>query len=470
MGSDGSGGAYNWSDMVLVPDCSTTDVQLRAIGALCYDAGVSANMEYAPEGSSADAFIAAEALTTTFKYSNAVKGFNLGSDLGAGLIGMVNPNLDAGNPVILGIWRTQNGHAVICDGYGYSDSTLYHHLNMGWSGIDDAWYNLPNVDAHIQYSTVIACIYNIFISGTGEVISGLVTDISGKPVAGAKVTANSGALQYNAITNKKGIYALEKVPSNETYIIGVMKTGYLFNDQIVTTGTSRDGEKFSGNKWQIDFVGTVAEPRIEISKSVEYYRDQLSRYNIDVTLISDGTIFSASVVAPDEMSYLLQDTGEGKFCTEIIFDTEEQLAAFPSGDWVFTVFYVDGGYKTTSIRYERPGGGNIPLLIQEPVLTFPVLDDANVPFQMTFTWEPVTDPNVTSIDLEWDPLDGIGLRGGISLPPTEIRYGPVSLSPNTGYELSISFNEAYNNENSEDVYYVIDADSEQKYWFYTSEE
>ncbi len=258
LGGDGAGGAYNWNDMVLVPDCTTSDIQLQAIGALCYDAGISTNMEYGPEGSSADAFSAAEALTTTFKYANAVKGFNQGNDIGSGSTGMINPNLDYGNPVILGIWRTQNGHAVICDGYGYSGSTLYHHLNMGWSGNDDAWYNLPKVDAKTVYTSVIACIYNIFTSGTGEIISGLVTDTSGKPIFGVKVTARDSRLQYEAITNKKGIYALANVPSEETYIVSITKTGYLFTDRIVTTGASSDGENVSGNRWQIDFVGSIA--------------------------------------------------------------------------------------------------------------------------------------------------------------------------------------------------------------------
>ena len=258
LGGDGAGGAYNWNDMVLVPNCTTNNIQLQAIGTLCYDAGISTNTEYGPEGSSADAFSAAEALITTFKYTNAVKGFNQGDDIGSGLTGMINPNLDYGNPVILGIWRTQNGHAVICDGYGYNSSTLYHHLNMGWSGNDDAWYNLPKVDAKTVYTSIIACMYNIFTSGTGEIISGLVTDTSGKPIFGAKVTARGSRLKYEAITNKKGVYAIAKVPSEETYIVSIIKTGYLFTDRIVTTGVSNDGENISGNMWQIDFVGSIA--------------------------------------------------------------------------------------------------------------------------------------------------------------------------------------------------------------------
>jgi len=258
LGGDGEGGAYNWTDMLLVPDCNTTDTQRRAIGALCYDAGVSVNMAYRSDGSSSDTLSAKNALTTIFKYQNAINGYNDGDNIGPALIGMVNPNLDCGSPVILGILREKGGHAVLCDGYGYNASTLYHHLNMGWAGDGDAWYNLPNVEAHHTYTSVMACVYNIFISGTGEIISGLVTDVLGNPISGATVTAERNSSTYSATTNTNGIYALAKIPSATTYTVSVTKPGYVFTEQAVTTGTSRDLSSTSGNRWEIDFVGIVA--------------------------------------------------------------------------------------------------------------------------------------------------------------------------------------------------------------------
>ena len=57
----------------------------------------------------------------------------------------MHPNFDAVYPVMLSICANYgfNGHEVVADGYGYSDSVLYTHLNMGWYGTDDVWYNLP---------------------------------------------------------------------------------------------------------------------------------------------------------------------------------------------------------------------------------------------------------------------------------------------------------------------------------------
>ncbi len=146
-GGNGSGGAYNWGNMVLVPDSRLTTAQRQAIGALTHDAGVSVSMSYTNTGSGAVILEAATRFVSTFGYSSSKTGYNSNVDLPATQRNhMVNPNLDAGYPVMFGIFGNNGGHAVVGDGYGYNASTLYHHLNMGWSGYDDAWYNLPTID------------------------------------------------------------------------------------------------------------------------------------------------------------------------------------------------------------------------------------------------------------------------------------------------------------------------------------
>lgn len=267
LGGDGSGGPYQWNDMVLQPYmvCRTlTETQRQAIGAICYDAGLAIHMEYTSDGSGALMFDTKMALLEIFKYSNVVMGYHNGGDIGPGLNEMINPNLDAKIPVVLGIMEESDsimGHAVLCDGYGYQSSTLYHHLNMGWEGIDDVWYNLPTIhanNARFEFNSIIACLYNIYMTGDGEIISGRVFDHLDNTLVNAIVYAQSGTQDpYIATTDDKGIYALQGLDSDITYRMWVEKDGFIFPRKSVKTGTSRDGDETSGNCWEIDFYPQI---------------------------------------------------------------------------------------------------------------------------------------------------------------------------------------------------------------------
>jgi hypothetical protein len=266
-GGNGSGGPYSWSNMVLVPESGVTTTQRQAIGALCYDAGVAVHMQYSSGGSGAYLGDVKTALVNTFMYSNLRIGGNEATNIGAGLNGMLNPTLDAGIPCQIAIFSSSAGHAVVADGYGYNGSTLYHHINMGWSGAEDAWYNLPNIGS---FNTVVGAIYNTYMSGTGEIISGRVTSSTGEAVSGATVTATGPGGPYTRTTNAKGIYAFEKVQSNSTYTISVSATNCTFTNQNFTTGTSTDHALTSGNVWGANFVGTCVVPPPPVPPSITY--------------------------------------------------------------------------------------------------------------------------------------------------------------------------------------------------------
>ena len=256
-GGNGNGGPYDWADMSLLYGPASLPAQLQAVGALTHDAGASVNMQYTPEASGSDTLQAATALISTFGYSNTKKGYNAEANIPCpNRETMVNPNLDARYPVLFGISGPDGGHAIVCDGYGYDTQTLYHHLNMGWSGFDDAWYNLPIIFTDVaNFYSIYKCVYNVYTNGTGEIISGRVMDNSGSPVSGATVTATGG---YSATTDTKGIYALVNLPSATSFTISVAKTGLLFTPQTVSTGTSLDNTITSGNLWGVDFVNASA--------------------------------------------------------------------------------------------------------------------------------------------------------------------------------------------------------------------
>lgn len=255
-GGDGRGGPYDWDNMPFTTSAGTSTVQCQAIGALCYDAGLSVSMMYTLNLSGAYMSDCRTALTNTFGYANAVFGGSDNTvDIGSGLTSMINPNLDAGCPCLLGIFGSGGGHAIVVDGYGYSGTTLYHHLNMGWSGMDDAWYNLPMIDTSwVSFPIVSSCIYNIFTSGNGEIISGRVLDTSGNPCKKALVVAQSTTgTSYKAITNDLGIYALKNMPSGQSFTIGAQGS-YISGTTTVSTGTSRDNATVSGDVWGVNFT------------------------------------------------------------------------------------------------------------------------------------------------------------------------------------------------------------------------
>jgi hypothetical protein len=268
-GGDGLGGPYDWSDMPLRPDANCgniTESQRQAIGAICYDAGLAVETYYASDGSGALMPDARDAMVGIFQYGNAVLGYDSERNIHEALTEMINPNLDAKAPVILAISEPldpNGGHAIVCDGYGYESSTIYHHLNMGWSGTDDVWYNLPNIDAaNSKYTTVFGCIYNIMTSGSGEIISGRVMDRDGSPIANAKVTAEPGGRSPLMVwTDDRGIYALEKLNSNTNYTIRPTAGGYVFSSQTVRTLRSDNDSAMVGNRWGVDFYAdTVLDP------------------------------------------------------------------------------------------------------------------------------------------------------------------------------------------------------------------
>ncbi|MHC1727041.1 MAG: C10 family peptidase [Syntrophobacteraceae bacterium] len=264
MGGDGSGGPYAWNNMPLVPDSSITPTQCQAIGALTRDAGLAVNMSYTSSLSGSNTIVAGIALRQTFLYSNSVGGRNYTMSYRTipteVLSKMINPNLDASLPVLLGITGPYGGHAILSDGYGYNASTLYHHLNMGWSGSSDAWYNLPTVETdNYTFNALFECVYNIYVTGSGEIISGRVTDPAGNPVEGASITATrSGGGTYTAITNSRGIYAIPKIPSNSTYNVIAVKDGFSFTAKDVSTQTSVEWLVYVGNVWGVDFKAEQA--------------------------------------------------------------------------------------------------------------------------------------------------------------------------------------------------------------------
>jgi hypothetical protein len=435
-GGDGAGGPYDWTNMVLVPGSVSTLAQRQAIGALCADAGVSAEMDYNPGGSQASPY-ANSFLMNTFGYANAVFGPNNSANIGFGLIGMVNPNLDAGCPVLFGISGSPGGHEVVCDGYGYNLSTLYHHLNLGWANNDTAWYNLPNIGTSAGPFTIVTdCVYNVWTNGAGEIISGRITDTGGVPIAGVLVTAaRSGGGTYTATSNTNGIYALASIPSCSTYSVSASKPGYSFTQQTVTTGLSTNSIHTSGNRWAVnfppvpdDYVYTTNNGTLNIYQYTGPGGDVVIPDKINglpVTSVGDaafgGCTSLKNVTVPDSLTIIGNDAFY--FCTSLtnvtIGNGVTNIGDSAFGD-CYALTSVTFGSSVTSIgAYAFSGSGLASLAIPDGAVA---VIGSNAFDSCSALTNAVIGNGVTSIQSQ--AFNGCGLLKSVTIGTSVTSIGP----------------------------------------------
>ncbi len=220
------GGTYDWSTMPTDAsgDRISTAAQRQAIGKLTYDAGVSVQMDYSSGGSSAYGDSAQKALMEVWGYGQSVylydyaaysRGYIDGekgeSQRLAVLRKVLFSNFDAGCPVMIGI-SGSGGHAVVADGYGFADGVDYVHLNMGWNGTSDLWYNLPDIGTTYDFDKVCEVVYNIFPTNdvNSAVLSGRTVDGLGNGVADATITVRNrrtGRTAATAASSASGVWA-----------------------------------------------------------------------------------------------------------------------------------------------------------------------------------------------------------------------------------------------------------------------
>ena len=278
------GGYYDWSKMPLVPNNSITDEERQMIGKLTSDIGICVGMRYTSIESGVAQPMLVEAFKNHFGYADALPA-QWANDVSNSddVKNAILSNLDASLPVVIGIQQGENiGHSVVGDGYGYSDDSLYLHINMGWGGYYDAWYAPPCLAAgNYNFNVLSGFVCNIFTNKTdsGSVIcSGRVLDKDGEPIENSVVTARrNGDKIANAVTNAKGIYSLVLPPGS--YVLSAA-----YGDFSATTSVTllaNVGSQFFANISDDNMYGiTPASNTISIG----------NRTGVDMTLIKSESM------------------------------------------------------------------------------------------------------------------------------------------------------------------------------------
>ena len=140
LSADFASTSYDWEHMINSYSSSSTDVEKQAVATLMYHCGVSVNMEYAWNESSASTFDVVSALKSYFNYSPAMSYENRSDYNDSDWIALLKAELDHRRPIQYRGSRNPNGgHSFICDGY---DSNDLFHFNWGWGGQDDGFFDI----------------------------------------------------------------------------------------------------------------------------------------------------------------------------------------------------------------------------------------------------------------------------------------------------------------------------------------
>ncbi len=132
------------------------------IPALLFACGISVKMDYASYsygGSAAYPSDAANALKNKFSYESV---YFTDYEFNDEDFQTLKQNMKDGRPALLAISKYgTGGHAVVADGFERIGGVDYYHINFGWEGLCDGWYQLPE-GLPRGYNAIDAAILNIF--------------------------------------------------------------------------------------------------------------------------------------------------------------------------------------------------------------------------------------------------------------------------------------------------------------------
>jgi len=149
---------YNWNDILdEYYKKATSSAQREELGKLAYHTAVSVDMDFEYNGSTSNINRIPAAANKYFRYT-AEYITKSASDFWE----RVRNNIKSDYPVQFAIYTSSGaGHAVVGDGLKVSSGTNFYHLNMGWWGSSNGWYDTENGFNAGGYSNITAAVVDM---------------------------------------------------------------------------------------------------------------------------------------------------------------------------------------------------------------------------------------------------------------------------------------------------------------------
>jgi hypothetical protein len=276
---------YNWVNVIdNYSSSGSTLAQRQAAGLVTYHAGVAVNMNYTSNGSGASISIIENVLEDYFRFSGEYVSNN------GDFYDRLYNSILSKRPAELGISGNVGGHAVVVDGVRHNNSgntTRYYHLNMGWNGYSDAWYDIASgfVTGSATWTTVHGAVLDIV--PTPDMIDPGDTITNGTFPVSWDVSPNQGSCHYE-------LQQLYIPQSTENLIDGAEGSSgnwdinghwEVSNNYPHNGSNSFKGHVYKDGSWSypgtMAFAGTL---RIDPTTSLSYYWGSRYGQNLELRL------------------------------------------------------------------------------------------------------------------------------------------------------------------------------------------
>jgi len=136
---------YNW-DAMLNSISAGNGVAVNAVAELQYHCAVSVRMGFAPDGSGAFSTDVPPAIKSYFGYSSTAQYIMKMSYTTSAWENMIVQSIDESKPLYYSGQSSDGGHAFVLDGYQITGSGKLFHFNFGWSGSENGYYTIADVN------------------------------------------------------------------------------------------------------------------------------------------------------------------------------------------------------------------------------------------------------------------------------------------------------------------------------------
>ena len=137
--------SYDWSEILpTYKNGAGSNYSRSEVARLNYEVGRSLSMEYGTDQSGSVSTMYSRALRDQFGYNENVELINRDNFTYGEWMDILLNEFQEGRPVIYDGLSNSGGHAFVIDGYRAKDGFV--HVNWGWEGMSDGYYNIILLD------------------------------------------------------------------------------------------------------------------------------------------------------------------------------------------------------------------------------------------------------------------------------------------------------------------------------------